>query len=519
MPRCKLSSKDATFKVEPPQTPPTPLIQQQICPKVPCFVASQLIPGATLTVVRNVKVSNNSGQFGADHVFGIGHETETVYLGSKGMELTDPLGPVTFTVYQTLCKVSSKSTEVAVAVPGGPFSPPKIKEPVYGCARAIRITGAHPGSWVQAFNAATKQPISDIVLAAVRDFLLKLWFPAVANTSILLRQTGCNADGDSQAVTVQKIPGKLPTPIVKGPIRPGTNAVQLSGVLPGARVFVLVDGAVRAQTDCWTETPTIYLSGALLSDGQKVFAIQAMCDEMSPPEGNGVIVAKGNMKASASPNTITRGSASNITVTAVDADTNAPVPLGQVFIKGQLVGTTGQTFSYTPALNEPSPLQGEVQENVGHYPAPFQIALTDPVWLVQDVAAPTMLIVDGTLLVTVEEATWILTPDWDSTLKKTITVSAAPPNIITDTQLPVPTGSVKTVQVQLQSLKCSTQGGWAFGAYFYSGTFPGIGDTVKIAYSGKKTKISWYIIVDATPLQNGDVIIQPHAKVIDISDY
>jgi hypothetical protein len=281
MPRCKLSSKDATFKVDPASPPPPPLVQQPICPKVPCFVASQLVPGATLTVVRNVKLSGGSSQFGADHSFGIGHEKETVYLGSKGMELTDPLGPVTFTVYQTLCNVSSKTTEVAVAAAGGPFPPPKITEPVYCCVRSIRISGAHPGSWVQALDATTKLPVADIVLAPASEFLLKLWFPTIAGAKVLLHQIGCNADGDSPVVAVQKIPGKLPTPTIKAPVRPGTNSVQLSGVLPGARVFIFVDGAIRAQTDCWTDTPTVYLSGALLNENQKLFAMQSICDQWS----------------------------------------------------------------------------------------------------------------------------------------------------------------------------------------------------------------------------------------------
>jgi hypothetical protein len=164
-------------------------------------------------------------------------------------------------------------------------------------------------------------------------------------------------------------------------------------------------------------------------------------------------------------------------------------------------------------------LQGEVHEDLGHYPAPFQIALAASNWLVQNVAAPTTLDPDGTLLVTIDEATWILTPDWDPSLKKTISAPAIPPNISADTQFPVPTGSVKTVQVQLQSLKCSTPGGWAFGAYFPAANFAGIGDTVKIGYAGKKTRISWLILVEVGYDENGNPYILPHAKVTDISDY
>jgi hypothetical protein len=520
MPRCKLASKDAHYTVGPPTPPPAPLVQHSVCPQVACIVATQLVPGAILTVVRHVKVSPNGTQFGADHVFGIGHETETIYLGAKDMEPTDPLGPVTFTLYQTLCKISGASTEVAVAVPGGPFGKPKIIEPVYACARAVRVSGAHAGAWVQAFDGATKQPVTDIVVAPASDFLLKLWLPAVAGATILLRQIGCSADGDSPVVTVHKLPGKLPAPVVKAPVRPGTNAVELSGVLPGARVFVLVDGAVRAQMECWTDTPTVYLSGAPLQETQKLFAMQAMCDQWSPKEGQSVTVTKGGMKALVSPSgSIPRSVASSLTVTARDADTNALVPLGQVFIKGQLVATTGQTFSYTPAAGEQSPLQGEVHEDIGHTPAAFQIALTDPYWLVQNIAAPTKFYVDSSLEVNIEEATWILTPDWDPSLKKTVVKPATPPNIYIDTLMPPPAGGVKTITVQLQSLKCSTPGGWAFGQLFMPNTFTGIGDTLKIGYIGKKTKISWLIVIEPGYDQYGKLYITPHAKMAYITDY
>ena len=521
MPRCNLVSKDANYTVTPPSWPPTPLVQQTICPKVACFVASHLIPGATLNVTRCVRVSANvsSSQFGSSRKFGIGHETETIYLGSEGMELTDPQGPVFFTVSQTLCGVVGKFTEVSIAVAGGPFGPPKIVEPVYGCSRAVRVSGAHAGAWVQAFDSPSKMPISDLVVAPAQDFLLKLWFPAVPGANILLRQIGCNADGASQAVAVKKIPGRLPTPVIKEPVRPGTNAVQLSGALPGARVFILVDGVVRTQSDCWTDTPTFYLAGALLAENQKLFAMQSMCDQWSPNEGPSVAVAKGKMNLVLSITSIPRGTPSSITVDASDADTHAPIPLGQVFIKGQLVGTTGQAFSFTPASTEPSPLNGEVHEDVGHYPASFQIALIDPYSAVHNVAAPTKFYVDGTLEVTVEEATWILTPDWDLNLKKTVVSAATPPNIHIDTQIPAPTGGVKTMKVQLERFKCSTPGGSVNNTDVEPSTFLGFGDTVTIGYAGKQTKVSWLILFETRRDQSGRFSIKPQARVTDITDY
>lgn len=348
--------------------------------------------------------------------------------------------------------------------------------------------------------------------------MLKLWFPTIAGAKIFVRQTGCSADGDSQLVTVKKLPGELPLPKIKTPVRPGTNTVVLSEVLPGARVFLFVDDTLRVQSDCWSDTPTLYIGGAVLKENQKLFAMQTLCDRWSNAEGPKVTVTKGNMNASVSPSgAIARGVTSQITVSATDADTHSPIALGQVYLKGQQVGTTGLAFPYTPPANEPSPVPGEVRENIGHYPATFQIPLTDPNWILRNIAAPTTHLVDGNLQVTVEEATWIITPEWDSSLKKTVTKPATPPNIYIDTSLPAPPGNVKTVQIQLEKLKCSTPGGFVYSYVFYPGVFWGIGDTVKAAYTGTNLKVSWLILIEILKDQNGKPYIIPRAKVTNIS--
>ncbi len=520
MPRCNLTSKNATYTVDPPSAPPAPVATQDVCPQVPCFVASNLVPGATLVVARLVDPPGGARQIGAGREFGVGATTETIYLGFKGMETTDPAGPVSFQVHQKLCGVAGPSIEIAVRNPGGPAVAPKVREPVYACARALRIENARPGAWIQAFDGATNLPLCDVALAPATELLLKLWFPAMEGRTVFVRQTGCDADGQSHAVVVQKVPAKLPVPKIEAPVRPSANAIRLSGVLPGARVFVLVDGAVRAEADCWSETPTIYLSGPALKENQKLFAMQALCDRWSDKEGPGVVVARGKMNVSVSPaGAIPRGVASQIVVQATDADTHAPVALAQVFLKGQHVGTSGLAFDYTPASSEPTPLSGEVREDVAYHPAPFQIALTDPNWIMRNIAAPTSHLVDGSLQVTIEEATWVITPDWDPGLTRKIVKPPTPPNIYVDTQWPAPTGAVKTVQVRLESLKCSTPGGFAFTYMFYPGEFPGIGDVATVAWAGKNIKISWLIAIETPIGKNGQPYLRPRAKVSSIVEY
>jgi hypothetical protein len=516
MPRCRMKSADATFTVEPPGQPSRPAVTQQLCPKVLSFTASQLTPGGTLHIIRHVQTGsgeNSSNEVGSA---GIAYETQQIDLPAD-IELTDPAGLVYLDVTQDICTVSSPSTAVSVATSGGPYGAPKVVEPVYDCARALRISGAHPGSCVQALDGATKAPLSDIIPAPAADFLLKLWFPAHAGMTIVVAQTGCNADGYSGAVRVNALPD-LPQPHIQSPIRPGAISVVLSGILPGARVYVLVDGAPRMQMDSWSYSLAIYLPGPPLQDGQQMFARQSLCDKISRSQGLSVTATKGNMKVSVSPTTVARGTTAQVTVTAVDADTNAAIAGGHVYLSGAPVGTTGSPFSFSPKAADATPVNGQVHEDFGYYPGSYHIDLIDQNWTLQLVAAPTVSYVDSSLRVSVDQATWIITPQWNTALARTITANANPPNVINSIDLPQPpAGGVKTVQIAM-SMKCSTPGGNAYGISFQAQTFPSYCDPITVGFNGHNIKVSYLVAIE-TVSDDVNIAVSPHARFVTALDY
>lgn len=518
MPRCKLTSKNASYTVDPPGSPPEPIVQQELCADVPSFTASQLTPGGFLFIKRIVNPPGGKKIPSEPRFCSIDSTTQKIDLPLDW--LTDSNGPVTLELYQIHCSVQGGSTEVAVAIGGGPYKPPKVLPPVYPCVGALRVSGAHPGSYVQAFNAKTNQPISDMKPAPAADFLLELWFPTTGGMPIFVRQTGCNADGDSQPpVTVLPLPDPLPTPTPEAPIRPGANAVRLGDVLPGARVFVRVDGIVRAEADCWVETPTLYIPGKALEENQKVFPLQSLCDRWSSKDGPSVTVTKGDMSVSVSPKTVPFGAVtSQITVTATDVDTHADIHSGQVFLNSKLVGMLGLPFPFTPG-SQASPISGEVQ-SVGYKPAFFEVFLED--WYLDLYVKPAFM--DSNLPLLVEKADWTITPDWNPSLVQTTSDTEPEPKDVKSAptgggflhrqcKLPVPSpGKANTVRIQLQ-LQCRVIWGGGYlpnGPYVNPGGIPTISDPVTVAYAGSNEIVNWMIKIE-TYEQNGQQHPQVHA--------
>jgi hypothetical protein len=98
----------------------------------------------------------------------------------------------------------------------------------------------------------------------------------------------------------------------------------------------LLDGIwVEALTD----SPILTVSGDPLAEDNNVFVVQMLCDASSNREGPVVPVKRGHMKVSVTPSQVAMGVIAQVMVTALDADTNAPV-IDQVLLNGVLVGTT-----------------------------------------------------------------------------------------------------------------------------------------------------------------------------------
>lgn len=493
MPRCHRDGQPATLPVAPATIPGAPTVTQDLCPQLMRLYVSGLEPGGILHVWRRVLhdpagTSMSQAPVGDS---GIAKTSQIVDL-PPSLSLTDPAGTVVIALWQSRCAGEGPTTVVKVAAPGGPFGAPTIIEPLFDCGRYIPVKGAHPGSALQAIDVATGIAISDLYITPGPNFTLPLWFPLVGGQKVLVRQSGCNADGDSAVVRANPLPNPLPNPKIVEPIRPHAPLVKVTGIIPGARLHLLVNNKLRpGSVDCLATEGSIPVSGALLAENDQVFVIQTICDHSSNIEGHGVTVKKGNLKVSVAPSTVSRGSTASVTVTATDADTGVVVT-AQVLLNGKAVGTTGVAFSYSPKAGDPNP-SGIAREPIAYFDQSFSITLTDPTWTLFVAAGPVPVYLDA-IKIDLTEISWLVTPDWNASLAKTLSVSPGGPSANSSINLPIPPGAVKTVTVMISG-KASTQGGNWNGYTVEPQSFTIGIDTQKVAFHGPNEQISWLLLV------------------------
>jgi hypothetical protein len=216
--------------------------------------------------------------------------------------------------------------------------------------------------------------------------------------------------------------------------------VKVTGVVPGVRLHLFVNNQLRpGSVDVLSDSGVIPVNGAPLAENDRVFVIQTICDHSSNIEGPGVTVKRGHMKVSVAPAQVTRGTTANVVVTAIDADTGTPVS-AQVLLNGKNVGTTGAPFSYSPHAGDPNP-SGVVHEPIAYFDATFSITLVDPTWTLFAQAEPIPAFFD-TIKIDIDQITWTVSPDWDSSLAKTITAALSPPSATGSASLPKPPGAI-----------------------------------------------------------------------------
>lgn len=293
---------------------------------------------------------------------------------------------------------------------------------------------------------------------------------------------------------VEPLPNPLPTPEVVAPIRPGAGFVTVKKALPGALVQLMVNNLARSPgVEVWSDPASVWVPPPSLADQQSVLAVQFLCDKSSVREGRGTTVTRGQLKVDVAPGTVTRGATSQVTVTAKDADTGAPVN-AQILLNGAPVGWSGQPFAYAPKLGDPPPA-GVAREPVGYFDRTFSIALSDPMWTLTLGVSPPVLFFHA-LKITIDKVTFVVTPDWNPALAKTLVgqASGTTPSLAASTLLPVPTGSVKTVSVAM-TYQWSTPGG-AVDEYHTADAASGAeAAAVKVAYANKDHSVGWLLHV------------------------
>ncbi|GAA2043661.1 hypothetical protein [Polymorphospora rubra] len=378
LPTCGYVSGDGKTPVGPEQIPPKPA-PQAFCPETRRIAVDGLVAGATVEF-STISWDNTIG--------GWGPETPLMTAGAAGglqqFDLPHVVGGgpgpiVNIRVRQTLCTRTSEPGFAREYIrpdeTGGirPSARPRIVDPVYSCARTVRLDPSGWGIGVLRSRRTGRQLADAFAPYVGVPMVLPLWFPLDAGDELVVDYTGCDAPQPTDAVEVRAVPDPLPVLKIVPPL-PGDTDLVISGALPGARVVALVGHRIRSARTTTDGSATLPL-GAPLEEDDEVWAYQRLCGATGNVEGS-VVVRRGKLTLSVAPTTVVSGTATTVTVTATRTDTGAVVGGLPVVIGAASVGITGTAFALTPGAA--GPLTGTVRGGPRYADAAFTVTVTAP---------------------------------------------------------------------------------------------------------------------------------------------
>ncbi|MFI5542102.1 hypothetical protein ACIA5H_37680 [Nocardia sp. NPDC051900] len=164
-PRLNMTSPDTVVPVDPATPPPTPTVQDDICPQVAQIYVSGLAPGGILSLYTVTPDPKNPATLVATAIgtAGISATTETFALPPDLAPVTPAGVAVQIVASQTRCGLASGySPAVGFAKPGGPYTTVILAGPVYVCTRVVVVQSAHIGAQLVAVSGKTGQPLGSV---------------------------------------------------------------------------------------------------------------------------------------------------------------------------------------------------------------------------------------------------------------------------------------------------------------------------------------------------------------------
>ncbi len=265
-----LPSDPLVVKVEPAHKPVTPVLYPPCQDSVDIY-ASNLEPGAIVTV-----------SFMGDDYLAMVPQDATSFV----FRITKLAAGGTVTIVQERCGLKSDPASIQVATSSGPYFPPDLEEPLYGCARAVRVR-ARPGTWLQVWaNKSTGPgPISDQIYSrgSMRIYVSPY---LVSGQEVWVASLSC---GDtswkrSPGHWVQPTPDVGP-PQISEPLVEGNRSVRVEAI-PGALVSIYSFGGQPLQVQLLGQGVVdpigkhVFLWRGLTTK-EIIYAVQFICDHMS----------------------------------------------------------------------------------------------------------------------------------------------------------------------------------------------------------------------------------------------
>jgi len=258
---------------------PEPKVGYDLCPGVGQLTVTNLIPGEVLKVSAVVHPSGGSQTVKDLGSQGISSATATVFLPPL------PANTVALQLSVTLCGMENAPppahTTVHISTSSTSVGPPEILAPLFNCVRTVVVANANPGSLVTVYSGTSTNVLANPVVATGPDLVITLWTALFTNETVQVRQTGCNASGSSKPLTVIALPDPIPVPKISDPVLSDDTGVTVSGLLPGAQVFLYVSGVFRSQVIAPIETAVLPAGVLGLPSGDSVEVTQQLCGQVS----------------------------------------------------------------------------------------------------------------------------------------------------------------------------------------------------------------------------------------------
>ena len=174
----------------------------------------------------------------------------------------------------------------ASVAPGGKLPAPTVMPPLYECQEVVRVNGVVQGTTVtlrKNGSASTWVEMTPYTIARFGVPKLKAGDAYDAMES-LCKDPLQKSDWSAKA-TVDPKPNHLDTPTIGQPLVAGNDAVLLTGLVAGALVQILADGAV-VGSGAALDTATIFRITPPVDASKKYSTVQALCELKSPPDGS-----------------------------------------------------------------------------------------------------------------------------------------------------------------------------------------------------------------------------------------
>lgn len=192
----------------------------------------------------------------------------------------------TVTIVQEKCGLKSDPASIQATTTSGPYFPPDLEEPLFACARAVRVR-AKPGTWLQVWgdSGTGKGPISAQVYSTGSSRIYVAPYLSEGQ-EVWLASLRCGSTSWKRSAShwVQATPDIGP-PQISVPLVEGTRAVTVDAI-PGALVHIYSFSSAPLKVQLLGSGivdpigRTVFLWRALTTK-ELIYAVQFMCNQMS----------------------------------------------------------------------------------------------------------------------------------------------------------------------------------------------------------------------------------------------